>query len=161
MRRVSYLPLFGAIVLLSVVFAQAQIAMSAEAESGVAADSSVDHVAYVDRIAYLEGQMASIESTLENRKSTDTCTSCCRRACCGCPGIVGGYDFLVLAPHFSNGVSYQLLENVAPVSVWTQHGYPTDYEMAPRFWLGYVGSNGLGVRARYMQYDHDASFTFL
>jgi hypothetical protein len=31
-----------------------------------------------------------------------------------------------------------------------------DNDITPRVWLGYFGQNGIGVRARYWQYDHDA-----
>ena len=57
------------------------------------------------------------------------------------------------ASGFSDGVSYQTLENVAPTSVWTQHGYPSEYSVAPRLWLGYQVEEGMGVRLRYWQFD--------
>ncbi len=31
-----------------------------------------------------------------------------------------------------------------------------DYDLTPRVWLGYFGENGMGVRASYWQYDHNA-----
>jgi hypothetical protein len=31
-----------------------------------------------------------------------------------------------------------------------------DYDLTPRVWLGYFGENGMGIRARYWQYDHNA-----
>ena len=110
----------------------------------------------VARIAYLEDKVANLESAVQNGcmdSCMDDCMSCCGPRLCGNPGLIGGYDFLWLSPHFSNGVAYQVVDSVAPVSVWTAHGYPTDYNMAPRFWLGYQGYNGLGVRVRYQQFD--------
>jgi len=147
MRKCLYLPLLGAIVLFGAMPTQAQIALSPDAQSGVVIDSSVD------RIAYLEDKIANMESVLETSTAADTCTSSCRRAGCDCPGLIGGYDFVLFAPHFSNAISYQLREIVAPVTVVNSYGYPTEYNIAPRFWLGYQGGNGLGVRLRYMQYD--------
>ncbi|NQT11677.1 MAG: hypothetical protein HQ582_02940, partial [Planctomycetes bacterium] len=147
MRKFLYLPLFGAIVFFGGIPAQAEIAVSPDVQSGIVTDSSVA------RITYLEDKLAEVESTLEGCAGAESCAGSCQRACCGCPGITGGYDFLVLAPHFSNGISYQYREIAAPATLVESHGYPTEYNMAPRFWVGYQGCNGLGVRARYMQYD--------
>src|SRR5205823_3679149 len=37
-----------------------------------------------------------------------------------------------------------------------------DYEPTGRFWAGYTGCNGLGVRASWWEFDHDADpFSFL
>lgn len=137
MRKFLNFSLLGAILLLGVTSAQTQ-----------ATDSAVD------RIAQLEAQLASMESRLQDFQDTDTyANSYVSASCCGSPGITGGYDFLALSPHFSNGISYQTRVIVASDSVVNTHGYPTDYNMAPRFWLGYQGDNGMGMRLRYSQYD--------
>jgi hypothetical protein len=150
MWKPLYLLLLGAIVLLSVTSVQAQIAPSPGTHSAVVTVTDSN----VDRIAYLEGRMASYETTLQGCQSSDCCTSCCRSTCCECPGIIAGFDAILYAPHFSNAISYQYREIVSPTTVVTSYGYPTDYEFAPRFWLGYQGPS-MGVRARYMQYDEE------
>ena len=142
-----YLPLFAAIVLLSVPPVSGQIVPLSNGQAGVRTDASVNQV------TYLEDRVSSLEASLQTGAVADTYTSPFRRAYRDSPGIVGGYDLVVFAPHFSNGISYQLRDIAGTDTAVYTYGYPTAYKMAPRFWLGYQGQDGLGVRARYMQYD--------
>jgi hypothetical protein len=52
---------------------------------------------------------------------------------------VGGAEIGFLRPFFSDG---------------HDAGSAFDYEATPRFWLGYVTAGGLGIRARYWDFDH-------
>ena len=149
MHRSIHLLMLSTIVLLGSTLAQAQTAVISE--------KSYEPVAYteIDRIAFLEEKLGNLESSMKSNARGNAYRSCCRSACCDCPGITGGYDFLLLAPHFSNGIAYQVRDIISPNTTVYNHPYPDDYEMAPRFWLGYQGENGLGMRVRYMQYDHE------
>ena len=148
MHKTFYLLLLCAIALLGVASTQAaQTAMLPDSQSGVVTTDPA-----VARIAYLEDKIANLETTVQN--GCNSCADvCCRPRMCSNRGIIGGYDFLWLSPNFSNAISWQHRSIVGPVTVVTSHGYPTDYNMAPRFWLGYKGQNGLGVRVRYEQFD--------
>ncbi len=137
MKRTFELSILAAVALLNLASAQAQVT-----------DSTID------RIAYLEAKLASMESTLQDYQAADTHTSSCLQASrSGRRGIIGGYDFLLLSPSFADGYSYQVHDTTASTSAMTAYGYPADYCMAPRFWLGYQGYNGLGARLRYSQFD--------
>ncbi|HBO42733.1 MAG TPA: hypothetical protein DD670_02100, partial [Planctomycetaceae bacterium] len=61
----------------------------------------------------------------------------------------------LLRPRFSNSIAYGRAYEDGPVEVLSATTFQTDYEMAPRFWLGYKGETGLGGRIRYMQFDHN------
>jgi hypothetical protein len=155
MRKISYLMLLCAMGWFGVASTQAaDTAAQPAAKPGVVTDPSVA------RIAYLEDKVANLESTVQTDKKA--CDSCCEETCenvcgprlCGNPGLIGGYDFLWLKPHFSNAVSYSVFEDFGVDTLESYYGYPTEYEFAPRFWFGYQGYNGLGVRLRYTQFDH-------
>ena len=91
------------------------------------------------------------------------CTQSAGGSCgCGCDwressrsaGVIGGYDIVWLKPHFSNATSYGTIvdEGGTGGGSAVDHSYRTDYELTPRFWLGYQWCNGFGARARYCQF---------
>ncbi|HBO42734.1 MAG TPA: hypothetical protein DD670_02105 [Planctomycetaceae bacterium] len=140
-----------ALAMLCAASAQAQTLQYPAARPGVATDPSVA------RIAYLEDKVANLETSLQGCQKNDSCCDpVCgvSRACCHSAGIIGGYDFLLLRPRFSNSIAYGRAYEDGPVEVLSATTFQTDYEMAPRFWLGYMGETGLGGRIRYMQFDH-------
>ncbi len=67
-------------------------------------------------------------------------------------GLVAGFELAYLKPHGADAYS-----SLPAVGINTPHGASWDFEAAPRFWLGYTGEDGLGVRARYFQFDHEAT----
>jgi len=153
MQKTVSLLLLCAIALVAV--ASAEAAQTTVTPTGAPTDPSVA------RVAYLEDKVATPEPTVANGQGNccdtcceDTCCeSCCQPCLCGNPGIIGGYDFLWLKPHFSNAVSYASVFDDGADEVETLFGYPADYSFTPRFWLGYKGYNGLGFRVRYEQFD--------
>lgn len=69
--------------------------------------------------------------------------------CCGNgSGWEGGLELLYLDVYANHGG-----EQTASGSAWFD-GF--DFTVASRFWFGYQGSNGLGVRARYYNFDGDS-----
>ncbi|NLE37403.1 MAG: hypothetical protein GX621_05195 [Pirellulaceae bacterium] len=140
-----------AIAMFCAASAQAQTLQYPAARSDVATDPSVA------KIAYLEDKVANLETSLQGCRTNGACCDpVCgvSRACCHTSGIIGGYDFLLLKPRFSNSLAYGRSYEVGPIEVDSATTFETDYEMAPRFWLGYKGKTGLGGRIRYMQFDH-------
>ncbi len=73
--------------------------------------------------------------------------------CCRGAGFFAGVELTSLKPFNGNGTGIS--------SVFALAGTPnvgavvTKFDGAPRFWLGYQKSDGLGVRLRYWKYNHD------
>ena len=63
------------------------------------------------------------------------CGGYCDDCCCGCPGFVGGAEILWLEVFESDGVG------------------AFDFNEGFRWWLGYQGAGGLGVRVRAFDYQ--------
>jgi hypothetical protein len=61
-----------------------------------------------------------------------------------------GFDLAILKPHVGS-----LGVNLTGTDVALTPEY--DYEFAPRFWLGWDNPDGLGIRARYFNFDADAT----
>lgn len=114
----------------------------------------VTFASHSELMAQLERQdtrLAELEATLPH----GGCTSCCADSCCdGCcdpcrraSGIIAGAELTFLKPHSTTGIQ-GLAQDL-------EFGY----ELAPRFWAGYQGCDGLGWRIRYWEFDHQQSAT--
>ncbi len=107
------------------------------AGAGSAAAQQMDMISYteyeslIQRIEQLEAQMA-------NGGGGDCCEASV--PACRTPGIVAGGEITWLKVFDSEG-----------------QGSNFAYQAAPRFWLGYQFEGGLGFRARYFEYDKQAS----
>ena len=73
------------------------------------------------------------------------CTSCdsCCDPCCRPGGIIAGAEITFLKYHNSLGTRGADEADLDP-----------NYEAAPRFWVGYQGTDGLGWRVRYWEFNH-------
>ena len=89
---------------------------------------------------------------------------------CGCiaagagAGWIVGYEFLWLKPHFSEGINYQSSIPAGQTNIYAteEYGYQTDFNLAPRVWIGYQTCSGFAARLRYWQFDHSlGSYAFL
>ncbi|MBN1909902.1 MAG: hypothetical protein JW818_09200 [Pirellulales bacterium] len=168
MRNPLLFVALGALVALSASVANAQMMMQ---YAGPPADASFD--ANVARIAYLEEKVASLENCYQSQPTADACcgSGCGTLSCCqGQAGLIGGYDFLWLQPTFSEATPYMVHRVIGGNDFWAAGRYPTEFNTAPRLWLGYQGCTGAGARVRYWQYDHavmnghltsDATTTYL
>lgn len=105
-----------------------------------------------------------------------TCADCCATDCatgCGAScvggydwreaatsaGWIGGFEFVWLKPHFSEGFNYH--SSTTPgqaaqtgIDASEDYGFQTDYNLAPRVWIGYQCCSGFAARLRYWQFDH-------
>ena len=75
-------------------------------------------------------------------------------------GWMAGAGVMILQPHFSNNPAYDRLGANSTDTQTLQPNQQTDFNMgaaaAPLVWLGYMGENGLGIRARWWRfYDKD------
>ena len=107
----------------------------------------------LQRVAALEEQVR----LLETPQCLPTC-DCCPTLDCGCGGSSGGFhagfSFVFAKPHFKEAFQATTIGidgtlNMVPFSY--------DYALTPRVWFGYTTDRGLGVRARYWQYDQSAA----
>jgi hypothetical protein len=101
-----------------------------------------------DAVAYAQEQ--ADQSNTPAAGSCATCNQDFCDSCVGCPGLVGGAELLLMDPHNSAG------NNIfGPGSAFTEWGY----NPAWRFWLGYQGASGQGLRVRYFEFDqHEPYF---
>ncbi len=108
------------------------------AGAGQAAAQQMDMISYseyeslVQRIEQLEAQLAS--------HGGDGACDAGPQWTCRTPGIVAGGEITWLKVFDTEG-----------------QGSNFAYQAAPRFWLGYQFEGGLGMRARYFEYDKQAS----
>jgi hypothetical protein len=123
---------------------------AAEVRFASYSDVQKAYEAQTAEISNLRARLASLESTMEYCDDCQQpCDECCAPSCCcACgrsSGIVVGGELAFLKPHAAQGFS----------GFWG-----TDirfgFETAPRVWLGYSDSSGLGVRARWFGFDHMA-----
>jgi hypothetical protein len=101
------------------------------------------------RINELEAALNSQGGGCEQGCCDTGCDSCCCDPCCRPAGVIAGAELTFLKPHHSRGIG-------GPLSAFDLE---FDYETAPRFWVGWQGSDGLGFRVRYWEFDHSTSDT--
>lgn len=85
----------------------------------------------------------------------------CTDSCCSCSSegtqsfLSAGASVFFAKPHMKE--SFQA--NILDVTTGTSQLIPLDYDFqaSPRFWLQYQGSNDLGLRFSYWQFDHQAN----
>jgi hypothetical protein len=84
------------------------------------------------------------------------CNSCCQTGgtcggfepCCHCPGLWVSAELMWFRYHRADGVR---------VGVNPGEQAEFDFEITPRFTVGWVGEDGLGARVRYWEFDHNAN----
>lgn len=77
-------------------------------------------------------------------------------------GWVVGAELTFLKPMASNGevpgANSTIVRDIVNGSeiINEETSNPYGFESSPRFWFGYVGEGGAGIRARYWEFDHSA-----
>ena len=101
--------------------------------------SSDSYHELADRVNRLEDELHALrQQHLEQRVFTPYC---CRSA-----GLSGGAELTLLKPYHSLGIRGADDTDLS-----------FNLKASPRAWLGYSNSEGLGLRARYWQFDHSVS----
>ncbi|MGH7129638.1 MAG: Lpg1974 family pore-forming outer membrane protein, partial [Planctomycetaceae bacterium] len=85
------------------------------------------------------------------------CGTCCG-PCQNRGGFSAGIDLLYLQPRLNRDPAFFITRGGAAVD--SEVTFDRDYEFSPRIWLGYTGSNGMGGRIRYWEFDDDTSENF-
>lgn len=73
-------------------------------------------------------------------------------------GLIGGASLYLLKPYFEGNTAYVTSTGTntnEPRRVETAFSW--DYSASPAFWLGIVGPDGLGLRARYFHFEQASS----
>ena len=69
------------------------------------------------------------------------------------------YENVIVKPYFSQNTAFKIIDS--PAQAFDENtdsvDFDWDLEYSPRIELGYIGSNGMGWRARYWHFDHDTS----
>ncbi len=94
-------------------------------------------------MAEIEDLRAELQA-LREQVNTSSCYEACCDPCCRSTGFTAGAEVSWIKPHSSMGQGAFI-----PVNF--------DGNAATRFWVGYSAGNGLGLRARYWDFDHGAS----
>ena len=156
MRHIVFCATLGVVAAYSIA--------SFAAQNSVLPDGQYLSYPGVDTSENVKCSYQSLDSCAVSPSCAD-CTSCDKGCDCGCgldycgcgisPGIIAGYEFIWLKPHFSGGTNYETtvanLQNGDHIS--EGYGFPTDYKLAPRVWIGYQFCSGFAARLRYWQFD--------
>jgi hypothetical protein len=141
------------------------------AEKGFAGDRSEQAIGA--RMSELEAEMAALRQQMNGGiggvgdcacgapyppgGDCGGCCDCCDPCCWNGPGFPCGWyaggEFIMMKPHWKGFDAFQT--SVGSFSATTvAHEY--DYDETFRFWAGYTGCSGLGVRASWWKLDHDS-----
>ena len=151
----------------SVLFLAAVTAAMFSGSSAKAEDEYASHIDITATLAAYEQRMESYEQRIAELEGGDLggegcgCDDCCTDPCCRSCGIVGGVEVAFLRPHASDGIGAAAFLVLPPpvFGAFADADLEFDFETTPRLWVGYQGSNGLGVRARYWEFDHTVAGT--
>jgi len=89
--------------------------------------------------------------------------NCCDNGGCCCEhlgGLIGGGGLYLVQPCFSNNPSYAVVSSpttVGGASTISRVDVNQHMDVAPEIWLGYIGDNGFGGRARWWYFRQDSS----
>jgi len=147
------------------------------AEEVVVADVDTVYDTSVDAVSFntaVNAELASLRTELAELRANvgggvgKGCNDCGAMGCncfcnVGCGGWRAGVDLLIVKPHFDNGVDHfgggqtliggQVDETDNPA----QAEPDWDFNVSPRFWLGYENACGRGIRFRYWILDQDSN----
>ena len=97
------------------------------------------------QFASLSERLAEVEAELARYRAGESCeVPCDSDPCWDCrtPGLVAGADLIFMRPYHSEAQTPDY-----------------DFEPTPRVWLGWQRSDGLGIRARWFEYDGTSNST--
>lgn len=158
------------------------VASLALVAGGIAQQATADDVTLVSGDAAVNQRLANLEAEVERLRAASATTfaahhtfdepavppveGCDTPAPCGptigadffncgqrCGGVVGGTEVIFFKPFYTGGGAPNIDPAVSGGGTFVN--YPTlqyNYTGAPRVWLGYVGANGLGGRARFFDF---------
>lgn len=109
-----------------------------------------------NRIEQMEDELAELRARMESYEMVEAGGGYGDwRESSTTPGLYGGYEFVFVRPHYDDQAAFYV-DTFSPDSVRAEP-FETQFKLTPRIWLGYTTQNGLGVRVRFWQYDHNTS----
>ncbi len=122
------------------------------ATAGACAEATAADVeaSLAQRLEALEAEVDAIRETdlrphaCSGRPSSDPC--CVTRDA----GFYAGFAFVFMKPHAKEAFQATVVDGSG---VFRMVPFSHEYDATPRVWFGYSGEGGLGVRARYWQFD--------
>ncbi len=70
------------------------------------------------------------------------------------PSWYGGAGLVWVKPYYEDHEAFTILDAQGISEFNVDQEFNADYEITPRFWLGFKGCDGFGGRVRYWEYDH-------
>src|SRR5262245_43071239 len=80
---------------------------------------------------------------------------CCQPSCCPC-GWYAGAELIVMKPRWNDWEALKVQTSSGNDSITSSVPHDYDYDPSVRFYVGYAGCNGLGVRASWWEFDHNS-----
>lgn len=102
------------------------------------------------RLAQLEAEVAELRQALYAPANAGACDVCCE---CPPSGFYGGAEVVFAKPFLKEAFRASVVDLTGTQSLLP---YEYGYNATPRGWLGYVGPEQLGVRARYWNLQQDS-----
>jgi hypothetical protein len=112
--------------------------------------SSADLASLEERLAALEAAVSASAYGLEFDPGCGAAASCCCPCDCPTGGFLAGAEVVFVMPFFEDNVAF-----VQQVDAGRARAIPfdTEFDAAPRLWIGSMTADGNGVRTCYWQYD--------
>ena len=105
------------------------------------------------RLAQMQQEIDALRGRLDRGTTGGECLAdTCGSPCGG--GLYAGAAVVFAKPYYKE--SFEAASLSLQTGQMDLLGFNFDYDATPRVWLGYSGSEGLGIRAMYWQYDHSA-----
>jgi hypothetical protein len=126
---------------------------------------TVSTVSYMDRLDQVEAQLVSLKmqgcgGCGDCGTSCGSCGSCSPCGASVVPrGPYIGVSAAVVRPYLPQPLVY-LQEPATGWQTCASVPFELDSDVSPRFWMGYVGCDGLGARIRYWQFDQTGDVSF-
>jgi hypothetical protein len=107
---------------------------------------------YEQRLAALEAELAALRQSVHSPAPGACCVP--DDCCCDCPptGWYGGAEVVFAKPMLKESFRASIADVTGTLSLVP---YDYAYNATPRAWIGYVGPNQMGVRARYWKLNQD------
>ncbi len=107
---------------------------------------------YPDRLSQLEAELEMLKSGMAERSYSGLGGRTRPGYAPLHTGPYADFAFVFARPWFTDASNFGIYD--APSDLSTAGSFDYDYELTPRMWLGYVGPDGRGVRARFWHFEH-------
>jgi len=131
---------------------------------------SGDDLPSVDPAAYDQIEYSEREGLCNVPDHSIGCGDCVSESDCACESVVdcgsmppvatiaAGFDFTFVAPRFDDNTAFSVMESDgATFETFSDPQFDYDFELTPRVYVGWERCDGVGLRATWWQFDHEAA----